>query len=134
MSFIRRISNFVPTTVNQEPQPEVPPQPTTSFGVAKDTDLFETAKTYNSYLIDPQSQPADVIQPPTTLDTTVEASSLFSSFEMSPQFDNTLPQLNDKLKSLEEKRLEFVKQIEHQKTEGKNAQMAARGNSGFHQG
>ena len=130
MSFIRRISNFIPITVSQESQTEVPPQPPvqprTSFGVANDTDLFETANAYNSYLIDPQSQPAELIQPSTTLDTTVEASSLFSSFEMNQQFDNTLPQLNDKLNSLEEKRQEFVTKIEHEHTEGKNAQMAAK--------
>ena len=109
MSFINKLS-FNPLTVNQEPQPEVTPAPTPvsqepiSLGVG-DRPIYLRRLPNNFYLMQQQSQIATPIQPSTTREQTVDASSVFSSFEPSvAQLDNRLPQLNDQLKSLQERR------------------------------
>ncbi len=135
MSFISKL-NFNPLTVSQEPQPEIttqapasPPvsqsEAPTSLGVAGSPDQFETAGQNQFDLMQQQSQSAMSIQPSTTRELTVDASSVFSFLEPSvAQLDNRLPQLNDQLNSLEIKKRELTTKMEQALDEKKEINKA----------
>jgi predicted nucleic acid-binding Zn-ribbon protein len=126
MSFFKKISDYVPIIINPQPETDettspAPTQPQTSFGIADAPDLFERAPN-NLYYLDPQEQSAAPIEPPSTREATVEASSLFSTYESNvAQLDNRLPQLQDRLDALRAKRNELTNQIVENKQ--KNLQM-----------
>ena len=128
MSFIRRMPNSVIVDVNQNPQTESPVQIQAplipNFGIAKTADQFEAAPE-NFYYLEEQAQSASLIQPSQTRDITVEASSLFSSYEPSVgQLDNRLPQLMDRLNALNERSADLQSQIEVAEGEKLKAQKA----------
>ncbi len=129
MTFIKKVPNSIVITANQEPQTEVAqqsqPKPQTSFGVAGSSDQFEMAPANNLDFLQQQSQSVALSQPPTTVDMTVDASSVFSFFEKSPQLDNRLPQLNDQLNSLEERKRDLTTELDKERNERTEIEKAA---------
>ncbi|HSE43329.1 MAG TPA: hypothetical protein VLH08_21395 [Acidobacteriota bacterium] len=70
MTFFKRISEFVPIITSQETQTENPSQPQTqpnaNLGIASNVDSFEVAS-QNNLFMDPQFQPANVIDSDATV-------------------------------------------------------------------
>jgi DNA repair exonuclease SbcCD ATPase subunit len=111
MSFIRRIADSVPIVVLQPSTSEEVPQKLQtqgSLGIAGTADLFEATST-NHFTV--SEEPMMVTQKESNTNM-VEASSMFSVFERNEQFDNRLPELNEKLKMLEERKRELVTERE----------------------
>ena len=126
MNFINRLS-FNPLSVTQEPQSEVPsaptpePQQVTSLGVGGiriSLRMPRLNSPNNFYYLQQQAQSAALIEPRTTREQTVDASSVFSFFEPSvPQLNNRLPQLMDQLNSLRAKKRELRENLEQERQE-----------------
>ena len=120
--------NSVIVDVNQNPQTESPVQIQTplipNFGIAK-TEISLRLLLRISIILRSKPRSASLIQPSQTRDITVEASSLFSSYEPSVgQLDNRLPQLMDRLNALNERSADLQSQIEVAEGEKLKAQKA----------
>jgi DNA-binding transcriptional MerR regulator/Sec-independent protein translocase protein TatA len=128
MNFINRLSNSIPITA-PEAQPETTSQPQTqtNLGVANTADIFETNVSNNFGLMQ-QPENFSEMQPATTSDTAVDASSLFSDMtEIVAQPKDRLTELSERLDVLKEKRQELVTQIQDtqkKKVDLENAQAA----------
>lgn len=106
MTFIKRVSDSISIFTTPEPQmPETSQsQPATNFGIANNTDLFEANDSNNFDFMQPQPQDLSLIQPSTSAEITVDASSLFKYLNPdSPQPTSRLQDLQDRLKSINEK-------------------------------
>src|SRR5262245_27754773 len=129
MSFFKKISDFVPITNTSQPQEVAPeqtqvPQSQPSFGIAETPDSFENAPN-NLYYIEQQAQSATTIQPETTREITVEASSLFSNFQESAvRLNSRLPELMERLEVLKARKEELRSQVQENREQSFKAQEA----------